>query len=234
MASPNPLIIALDFNSPLKAINFVQKTKITGVAFKVGFELFLSGGPKVVEKIINHHVRVFLDLKFHDIPNTVARSSEVATKMGVWMFNVHASGGSDMMKRAKEASLNAATTLNIKTPLLLGVTVLTSMGALDEINIKEPVFNQVRHLALLAKMSGLDGVVASAQESAMIRQSCGENFSIVTPGIRLPENDIGDQKRVVTPREAMQNGSSHLVIGRPVTEAKNPIQVIDNILSSLK
>lgn len=220
----NPLIIALDVPSSLKALYYVGNLKVTGVAFKVGLELFLSAGPKIVEKIINHHVRVFLDLKFHDIPNTVARAVAEATKMGVWMLNVHASGGSEMMKRAKEASLAVAVKEKMEPPKLLGVTVLTSLDALPD---------QVLQLAGLAKKSGLDGVVASAREAALLRKQLGPDFCLVTPGIRGPGDDLGDQKRTLSAPEAMAAGSDYLVIGRPVLQASRPIKIVEKIIASL-
>ncbi|MDO8520255.1 MAG: orotidine-5'-phosphate decarboxylase [Deltaproteobacteria bacterium] len=220
----NPLIIALDVPSSLKALYYVGNLKVTGVAFKVGLQLFMSAGPKIVEKILNRHVRVFLDLKFHDIPNTVSQAVAEATKMGVWMLNVHALGGSEMMKRAKEASLNAAAKGKIEPPLLVGVTVLTSLEATTE---------QVLHLATAAKKSGLDGVVASGQEAAAVRKNLGPDFALVTPGIRGPEDPVGDQKRTMSAKEAKALGSDYLVIGRPVLQASRPIKVIEKILSTL-
>lgn len=232
MIKHNPLIIALDVSSSLKALNLVHKLKVTGAAFKIGFELFAAAGPKLVEKIVNLDVRVFLDLKFHDIPNTVAHAADVVTRMGVWMFNVHSSGGSDMMKRAKESSLKASGKAGIKPPLLLGVTVLTSLSDLSEINILLPIEKQVIHLSQLAKNSGLDGVVASAKEAAFIREKCGKDFCIVTPGIRLPNQPSDDQRRTLTPQEAMTNGSNYLVVGRPILESKKPLQTIEKMLGS--
>ncbi|MBI2339599.1 MAG: orotidine-5'-phosphate decarboxylase [Deltaproteobacteria bacterium] len=229
----NPLIIALDTSSSLKALNLVHKLKVTGCAFKVGFELFTSFGRRVVERIVNQEVRVFLDLKFHDIPNTVARSAETATKMGIWMFDVHASGGSEMMRRAKEASLETAEKKHMAPPLAVGVTVLTSFEDLHELNIPLSVDDQVASLASLSQKSGLDGVVASGLEAGAIRKKAGRNFCIVTPGIRLPDSPSDDQKRILAPAEALQNGSDYLVIGRPVIEAKRPLKVIENVMASL-
>lgn len=230
MTKHNPLIVALDLSSPLKALNYVRRLKVAGVGFKVGYELFLSGGKKIVDKIISHDVRVFLDLKFHDIPNTVARAAETATKMGVWMFNVHASGGLEMMKRAKEASLNMADKTKCPTPLIVGVTVLTSIADLTETNISLPLSDQVSYLANLAKKGGLDGVVASGQEAPLIRKRCGDDFCIVTPGIRFSDSPPDDQERKVTPREALSLGSNYLVIGRPIWEHPKPLEIIEKIL----
>lgn len=233
MPTKNPLIVALDTSSSLKALNLVSKLKVTGVAFKIGFELFMSAGPKVVEKIISHDVRVFLDLKLHDIPNTVAHAARVATQMGVWMFNVHASGGPDMMKAAKEASLEVVSKSRVKTPKLIAVTVLTSLKNIDFLQVKPSIADQVVHLAQLTKECGLDGVVASAQEAASIRNNCGADFAIVTPGIRMAQNDVGDQGRILSPKEAMQNGSHYLVVGRPITQSSRPLKAVDEILQSL-
>jgi orotidine-5'-phosphate decarboxylase len=230
----NPIIIALDTNSSLKAMTIVKKLKVSGVAFKIGFELFTSCGPKIVDKIIGHDVRVFLDLKFHDIPNTVKSAAREVTKMGVWMFNVHSMGGAEMMKGAKEVSLEEASKLNIASPLVTAVTVLTSHHDLTPINIAKPINDQVRSLGKLTYESGLDGVVCSAQEASLIRKDCGEDFTIVTPGIR-PKNSMNhDQKRVVDPKEAYELGSNYLVIGRPIFESKRPIKVINDILESIK
>lgn len=229
----NPLIIALDTSSHLKALSIVRQLKVTGVAFKVGFELFTSAGPNLVEKIIGHDVRVFLDLKFHDIPNTVAKAVSYASSMGVWMLNVHASGGTEMMKRAKEASIEAAIKAKQEAPLMTAVTVLTSLKDLAFQNVTQDVSHQVVSLAKLAKESGLDGVVASGYEAKDIREHCGESFCIVTPGIRLPEDSKDDQKRVMTPQEAIHTGSNYLVMGRSILSSAKPLHVIDEILASL-
>lgn len=239
--SPNPLIIALDSISPRKALTLVRRLKLTGVAFKIGYDLFSQGGHRFVDQVISHDVRVFLDLKFHDIPNTVGRVSQLVTNMGVWMFNVHASGGIDMMKAALEASHNEARKRKIKPPLVLGVTVLTSLDDLKEINVSLSVKEQVISLAGLAHQAKLDGVVCSALEASEVKKECGKSFVIVTPGIRLalglalgPESSSHhDQKRVQTPKEAIAQGANYLVIGRPVTESLRPTKVVSDILSSL-
>lgn len=238
MPQQNPLIIALDTSSPLKALQLVRRLKITGAGFKVGFELFSSGGPRIVERIVGHDVHVFLDLKFHDIPNTVARAVTVATKLGVWMLNVHASGGADMMKAASIAALEASGRQKAPPPYIVGVTVLTSHSSLKEISVSLPVSDQVLHLAKLAQKSGLDGVVASGREASLIRSECGKHFKIVTPGIRLPSplgghNSSDDQKRTMTPHEALKEGSDYIVIGRPIIASNRPLKVVDQILSDL-
>ena len=230
----NPLIIALDTPSRLKALNLVHKLKVTGCAFKIGFELFSSAGPRFVERLVNHDVRIFLDLKFHDIPNTVARAAETATKMGVWMFNVHAFGGSEMMRRTVDAVKTVVARKKIPPPLVVGVTVLTSFSDLHEINVPLSVDDQVISLASLSQKSGLDGVVASGLEAAAIRKKMGKDFCIVTPGIRLPGSPPDDQKRTLTPAEALKNGSDYLVIGRPVIEALRPLKVMESILSKIR
>lgn len=234
MPSKNPLIIALDYSSSRQALSLVRSLKYTGVAFKVGFELFTSYGPKIVEKIINHDVRVFLDLKFHDIPHTVAHASDVATRMGVWMFNVHASGGVAMMQAAKEASMAAAADEGLNSPIVLAVTVLTSFADLQELNVPLSVSDQVFHLSRLAQESSLDGVVCSAHEAQEIRQRQGENFSLVTPGIRLSLDDPNDQKRVMTPAEAIKKGSTYLVMGRSITRSRNPLNTVEAVMKDIK
>jgi orotidine-5'-phosphate decarboxylase len=233
MSAYNPIIIALDTPSPLKALNLVRKLKVTGVAFKIGFELFSAGGPKIVEKIIGHDVRVFLDLKFHDIPNTVSKVSYVATKMGVWMYNMHASGGSEMMKRAKEVSVETASKAKITPPLVVAVTVLTSLNDLSYLNVSQDIPSQVVSLAILTREAGLDGVVASGEEAGIIRERCGPEFCVVTPGIRPNVGSNDDQKRTVTPKEAIDGGSHYLVMGRPILESAKPVQTINSVLTSL-
>lgn len=231
MSKNNPLIVALDVSSPIRALYLVGNLRVTGVAFKIGYELFAVGGPRIVKKIVNQHVRVFLDLKFHDIPNTVSRAADVVTRMGVWMFNVHASGGVEMMKRAKQSSLEAAEREKISSPLVVGVTVLTSQ---PETKKGGKIAGEVQRLAGLSRESGLDGVVASGREAKNLRKSFGPNFCIVTPGIRNPQDRAGDQKRTMTPAEAIQAGSDYLVVGRPILEAKRPIKAIESILNSIQ
>ena len=190
----------------------------------------------MVHELTSRGDRVFLDLKFHDIPNTVAGAVQSAVATGAWMVNVHASGGSAMMKAAAEAATTAAAALGRPRPLVIGVTVLTSMtdAALAEVGVARPVLEQVVHLARLAKQSGLDGVVASPQETAAIRAACGPDFQIVTPGIR-PADQQGkdDQARTLTPAEAMKAGSTYLVIGRPITGAPDPREAAKQIFASL-
>lgn len=203
---------------------------------KVGLELFVAAGPPVVQRLRDQGLRVFLDLKFHDIPNTVAGAVQSAVATGAWMMNVHASGGSAMMRAAAAAATKAAAALGRPRPLVIGVTVLTSMTAevLAEVGVTRPVIDQVVHLAKLAKQSGLDGVVASPQETAAIRAACGPDFQIVTPGIRpVEQQGKDDQARTLTPAEAMQAGATYLVIGRPITGAPNPREAAEQIAASL-
>ena len=220
------VIVALDYASAADAFNFVDKIDSSLCNLKVGKELFTIAGPDFVKELVKRNFRVFLDLKFHDIPNTVLKACEAASDLGVWLVDVHTTGGSVMMEMAARA-LKA----NNSATKIIGVTVLTSM---DEAGLKEIGFDispkeQVLRLAALAKNSGLDGVVASAQESSIIRQSCGDDFLIVTPGIRPAGSDIGDQSRIMTPAQAIEAGSDYLVIGRPITKALDPVQALTEI-----
>lgn len=232
----NPILVALDVDSAAKAIALADTLRGAVGGYKIGKQLFTAAGPAVVHELTSRGDRVFLDLKFHDIPNTVAGAVQSAVATGAWMVNVHASGGSAMMKAAAEAATTAAAALGRPRPLVIGVTVLTSMtdAALAEVGVARPVLEQVVHLARLAKQSGLDGVVASPQETAAIRAACGPDFQIVTPGIR-PADQQGkdDQARTLTPTEAMKAGSTYLVIGRPITGAPDPREAAKQIFASL-
>jgi len=232
----NPILVALDVDSAAKAIALADTLRGAVGGYKIGKQLFTAAGPAVVHELTSRGDRVFLDLKFHDIPNTVAGAVQSAVATGAWMVNVHASGGSAMMQAAAEAATTAAAALGRPRPLVIGVTVLTSMtdAALAEVGVARPVLEQVVHLARLAKQSGLDGVVASPQETAAIRAACGPDFQIVTPGIR-PADQQGkdDQARTLTPAEAMKVGSTYLVIGRPITGAPDPREAAKQILASL-
>ena len=232
----NPILVALDVDSAAKAIALADTLRGAVGGYKIGKQLFTAAGPAVVHELTSRGDRVFLDLKFHDIPNTVAGAVQSAVATGAWMVNVHASGGSAMMKAAAEAATTAAAALGRPRPLVIGVTVLTSMtdAALAEVGVARPVLEQVVHLARLAKQSGLDGVVASPQETAAIRAACGPDFQIVTPGIR-PADQQGkdDQARTLTPAEAMKAGSTYLVIGRPITGAPDPREAAKQIVASL-
>lgn len=231
------LVLALDVDNFKKAEQLVGKLSDYVGVFKIGSQLFTAGGAKVVNMINERGGKVFLDLKFHDIPNTVARAAEVATKLGVYIFNVHTSGGYEMMKAAAEVTAKTSQELGIKKPLILGVTLLTSINQEileKEIGIKKRLKEQVVHLAKLAKAAGLDGVVASSWEIKEIRKACGEDFVILTPGIRPAGKSSDDQKRVMTPREAIKLGADFLVIGRPIRNAVNPVEAAKEILSEME
>jgi orotidine-5'-phosphate decarboxylase len=233
----NPILVALDVDSAAAAFELANLLRGSVGGFKIGKQLFTAAGPAMVRELASRGDRVFLDLKFHDIPNTVAGAIQSAVSTGAWMVNVHCSGGSAMMKAAAEAATRAAAQASQPRPLVIGVTVLTSMTdqALKEINVDTPMLDQVVHLARLAKSSGLDGVVASPQEVRAIRSACGADFQIVTPGIR-PADQQGkdDQARTMTPAEAMAAGATYLVIGRPITAAPDPKSAAEQILATLR
>lgn len=229
------IIFALDFEHFTDAQKWVNLLKDYVGMFKVGKQLFTHAGPKVVDMIRAKGQKVFLDLKFHDIPNTVAKAGEEATKLNVSMFNLHALGGFEMMKKTVEASRAVAKRLGIPKPLILAVTILTSMDeeSLKEVGIQGPLIEEVARLAQLSMKAGLDGVVASPQEIEIIRERCGENFIIVTPGIRLQTEKKDDQRRTLSPKEAISAGANYLVIGRPIREAKNPVDVVKKIIEDI-
>ena len=231
------LVLALDVDDFKKAEELVGELSDYVGVFKIGSQLFTAEGAKVVDMVNKRGGKVFLDLKFHDIPNTVARAAEVATKLGVSIFNVHTSGGYEMMKAAAEATKKISVTLGIRKPIILGVTLLTSINQEileKEIGIKKRLKEQVVHLAKLAKAAGLDGVVASSWEIKEIRKACGEDFVILTPGIRPTGKSSDDQKRVMTPREAIKLGANFLVIGRPIRNAANPVEAAKQILREME
>jgi len=223
----SPVIVALDFADEKKVLAFVDQIPPGSCRLKVGKELFTHAGPDLVKTLVARGFDIFLDLKFHDIPNTVARACAVAADLGVWMMNVHASGGRKMM----EAAMQALQERGADRPLLIAVTVLTSMGSEDlaEIGIEDTPATQVLRLANLTRQCGLDGVVCSAQEVSELKNALGSDFTLVTPGIRPAGSDSGDQKRIMTPQQAMQSGSHYLVIGRPITQASQPHQVLESI-----
>lgn len=224
------IIVALDAKSQYDALKIAEQLDPSLCRLKVGKELFTHEGPAIVKTLQDQKFEVFLDLKFHDIPNTTAQAVCAAADLGVWMVNVHASGGRKMMQTCAER-LQAG---RYKTQLI-AVTVLTSMGRedLSDIGLDIEPFEQVKRLAKLTQESGLDGVVCSAQEASMLREYLGETFSLVTPGIRPEGSNADDQKRIVTPKQAMLDGSTHLVIGRPITQSKNPNQTLNEILNSI-
>ncbi len=225
------LIVALDFDSQDDALNLIDKLDPTHCALKVGSEMFTLFGPRFVKLLIDRKYKVFLDLKFHDIPNTVAKACKACAELGVWMINVHALGGFKMMKAAKDAIEEYGLT----KPLLIAVTVLTSFKEeeLTGLGINNSIEEQVMHLASLARDAGLDGVVSSAHEVKTIKQICGTEFLTVTPGIRLTNSSTDDQSRVMTPQQAVNEGSNFLVVGRPITRALNPDQVVSEILNEI-
>lgn len=219
------IIVALDFDSAEEALRFLEQLDPQFCRVKIGKELFTACGPTLVRDVIGRGFDVFLDLKFHDIPNTVARAVKVAADMGVWMLNVHAAGGMTMLEQSRQAleGFGAA------RPLLIAVTVLTSLGKEDLLQIGIPANpeEQVSKLAFLTQDAGLDGVVCSAAETKLLREQLHKDFCLVTPGIRRPEDAVGDQKRVIGPAEAIRNGSNYLVVGRPITRATSPSAVLN-------
>lgn len=228
----SPIVVALDVAELAELDTLLNQLDPGQCRLKVGKELFTRFGPEVVRRIHRAGFEVFLDLKFHDIPNTVAAAVRAAAEMGVWMVNVHASGGESMMRAAREALLP----FGDKAPLLIAVTVLTSMAdeELSSLGLKaDNAAEQVALLAGLAKSSGMDGVVCSAREAAMLRQQCGADFVLVTPGIRPADSSADDQTRIVTPARAMELGSHYLVIGRPITRSANPKASLQSIHAEL-
>jgi orotidine-5'-phosphate decarboxylase len=232
----NPILVALDVPTAAQALTLADTLRGAVGGYKIGSQLFTSEGPSIVRTMVDRGDRVFLDLKFHDIPNTVRGSVTAATELGVWMVNVHAAGGRPMMEAAREAAEKAAGHGRPR-PLVIAVTVLTSLDAatLASVGVSRDPLTQVRHLATLARDAGLDGVVASPQETRAIRDACGPDFVVVTPGIRGGGAQTGkdDQQRTLSPAEAMAAGSSYLVIGRPITGAADPRAAAETILSEL-
>ena len=226
------IIVALDYADAASAQALVARLDPALCKLKVGKELFTAAGPAFVESLVKQQYDVFLDLKFHDIPNTVAKACQAAANLGVWMLNVHASGGLPMMQAAQEG-LDKAYGAN--APLLIAVTVLTSMDeqTLQTLGIQRSLSYHVLSLATLTQQAGLQGVVCSAQEASMLKQALGPDFCLVTPGIRPADANQDDQTRVVTPKEALSLGSHYLVIGRPITQAPDPIVALNTIIKNI-
>ncbi|PKM81697.1 MAG: orotidine-5'-phosphate decarboxylase [Firmicutes bacterium HGW-Firmicutes-14] len=231
------LIIALDVDTLKEAEILVSRLQDHVGVFKVGMQLFNSEGPEVVRRIHRLGGKVFLDLKLHDIPNTVGQAAAVLTRHRVFMYNVHIAGGAEMMKKAVEKTVKEAGEAGLPRPLVIGVTVLTSINREilnNEIGIKTGVEEQVVKWAKLARESGLNGVVASPMEIGAIREACGRDFVIVTPGVRPAWAAVNDQKRVMTPREAVEAGASYLVVGRPITGAADPVDAARRIVDEME
>ena len=224
------IIVALDYDNSNSALALADQLNPNQCRLKVGKELFVAAGPQLVKSLSDRGFDVFLDLKFHDIPNTVAKAVSAAADLGVWMTNVHASGGVRMMTAAREALKNHGGDM-----LLIAVTVLTSMddSDLQKVGVNAVAKDQVLALANLTKHVGLDGVVCSAHEATHLKQQLGQDFKLITPGIRLTDSVLDDQRRIVSPAQAIDQGSDYLVIGRPITQAENPMQMLQNINNSL-
>ncbi|MFR9721092.1 orotidine-5'-phosphate decarboxylase [Aeromonas diversa] len=230
MSEPK-VMVALDFARQEDALALVDQLSPSACRLKVGKEMFTLFGPQFVRELVGRGFDVFLDLKFHDIPNTVAKAVAASAELGVWMVNVHASGGRRMMEAAKAA----LAPYGDKAPLLIGVTVLTSMEQVDlaELGVTLTPAEQVLRLARLTKAAGLDGVVCSAQEATLLKAECGADFKLVTPGIRPAGSEQGDQRRIMTPAQAVAAGADYLVVGRPITQAGAPAAVLQAINAEL-
>lgn len=228
----SPIIVALDYKDANEALAFVDRIDPRDCRLKVGKEMFTFNGPQFVKSLHERGFDIFLDLKFHDIPNTVARAVAAAAEMGVWMVNVHASGGARMMEAARQ-SLEP---YGKEAPLLTAVTVLTSMDESDlmGVGINASPAAHAERLALLTKQCGLDGVVCSAHEAQRLKQLCGTDFKLVTPGIRPTGSDVGDQRRIMTPQDAVKAGVDYMVIGRPITRSENPTVTLQQINQSIE
>lgn len=231
MSCQTPVVVALDFEQQAAALNLVSQLDPSLCRLKVGKEMFTHFGPQFVTQLQQRGFDVFLDLKFHDIPNTVAKAVKAAADLGVWMVNVHASGGSRMMSAARESLVSYGT----DKPLLIAVTVLTSMeqSDLSELGISLTPEQQVIKLAALTRQAGLDGVVCSAQEATQLKQLYGKDFYLVTPGIRPASSSADDQRRIMTPAQAITAGVDYMVIGRPVTQAAQPLDALNAIVQEI-
>ena len=228
--SSSRVIVAMDFDNQQSALQLAEQLDPSQCRLKVGKELFTVAGPQLVKALVERNFDVFLDLKFHDIPNTTAKAVSAAADLGVWMTNVHACGGRRMMEAAQHSLQQSGSEM-----LLIAVTVLTSMeqSDLQQIGIQRDPAEQVLHLAQLAKNAGLQGVVCSAQEASSLKAQLGEEFKLVTPGIRLADSAADDQRRIVSPVDAIALGSDYLVIGRPITQSADPLATLNQINQSL-
>jgi orotidine-5'-phosphate decarboxylase len=231
------LLVALDVETGARALELARELRDVAGGFKVGSRLFTLEGPALVRRLVDDGAKIFLDLKFHDIPNTVAQAVDAAVRTGAWMINVHASGGSPMMRAAARAAASAASEIGRPSPIVIAVTVLTSMDddTLRESGVGRPVADHVLALARMAQAAGLNGVVASPLEAAAIRAACGPAFTIVTPGIRgaAAGGDRNDQARTMGPAEAMKAGASYIVVGRPIIGATSPRDAAEAIAREL-
>lgn len=236
MQNYNPVICAIDTMDVEKAREMVTQVAPHVGAIKLGLEYFVANGAAGVHALEDLQMPVFLDLKFHDIPNTVAKAIEATAGINTFMMTVHSGGGQAMLRRAIDASMNVAEKTGKERPYIVGVTVLTSMDQSDlsMVGVRDTVQDQVKRLADLAQCAGLDGVVCSSYEIAMLREQCGDDFLLVVPGIRPAGCDAGDQKRIMTPQQAVDRGASYLVIGRPITESKDPAKAAHEIIVTLQ
>lgn len=233
----NPLLVALDVDGADRALAIAEQVGGVAGGLKVGSRLFTMAGPDLVRRLVDSGARVFLDLKFHDIPNTVAQAVDAAVRTGAWMINVHAAGGPAMMQAAARAAADAAAATGVQPPLVIGVTVLTSMdgATLQQTGVARPLLDHVLALARMAQFAGLHGVVASPQETSAIRQACGPDFAIVTPGIRGASagQEKNDQSRTLGPAEAVKAGATYIVVGRPIIAAPDPRGAAQAIVEEL-
>lgn len=231
----NPIICAIDTTDIDEARDLTAQVRDHVGAIKLGLEFFTANGSAGVEKLAAEHMPVFLDLKFHDIPNTVASAIRATAGINTFMMTVHTSGGRAMLQAAIDASMEVAEQTGKERPLIIGVTVLTSLDQADlsMVGIRTELHDQVRRLADLAQSCRLDGVVCSPYEISLLREHCGEDFTLVVPGIRPADSSADDQKRVMTPKDALERGADYLVIGRPITTAANPAQAARNIIAPL-
>lgn len=237
LSAKERLIVALDVPDLQSAESLIEKLTGHVGMWKVGMQLYTAEGPKIIDFLHERGEKVFLDLKFHDIPNTVKKAGEVAARMGVYMFNVHAAGGMEMMRQTAIATREAAEKMGKSCPLLLAVTVLTSIDERtlnEDVGVAGKVETQVVKWAKMAQEAGLDGVVASPREIEVIRQQCGDQFAIVTPGVRPDWAAKNDQKRTMTPEDAVRVGATYVVVGRPITQASDPVQAAQMICESME